>query len=118
MAVAAPEVSEQDVDGVHILSVSGDLDLAAAVPFCARVDAARGAGHRRLLLDLAELRFCDSSGLRALIGAVEEVHASAGRVVIVPPGDGAVARTFALAGAGELMPLSPSTADGVSALRD
>jgi anti-sigma B factor antagonist len=118
MAVAAPAVSEHDVDGVHVLRVAGDLDLAAAVPLCAHVDAARDAGHRRLLLDLSELRFCDSSGLRALMGAVEEVHASAGRVVVVPPGDGAVARTFALAGAGELLPLRPNVADGVSALRD
>lgn len=117
MAVAAPAVTEHDVDGVHVLSVGGDLDLAAAVPFCARVDAARAAGHRRLLLDLTELRFCASSGLRALIGAVEEVRASAGRVVVVPPGDGTVARTFALAGADELLPLCPSVADGVSALR-
>jgi anti-sigma B factor antagonist len=118
MAVAAPPVSEHDVDGVQVLRAAGDLDLAAAVPLCACVEAARETGHRRLVLDLTELRFCDSSGLRALIGAAEEVHASAGRVVVVPPGDGAVAHTFALAGAGELLPLCPTVADGVSTLRD
>ncbi len=116
MVVAAPGVTEYDVDGVHVVSVAGELDLAAAVPFCALVDAARDAGHRRLLLDLTDLQFCDSSGLRALIRAVGEVHVSAGRVVVVPPADGAVARTFTLAGAGELLPLRPSTDDGLASL--
>jgi anti-sigma B factor antagonist len=116
MTVVAPGVSETDVDGVHVLSVSGELDLAAAVPFCALVDSSRSAGHRRLLLDLTDLEFCDSRGLRALIRAVDEVHASAGRVAVVPPADGAVARTFTLSGAGELLPLCPSADDGVALL--
>src|SRR4051812_46953453 len=57
---------------------------APPAEFCARVDAARMAGTRRLLLDLTQLRACDASGLRALIGAAAEVAASAGRVALVP----------------------------------
>jgi anti-sigma B factor antagonist len=110
------DVSEHDLDGVHVLAASGELDLAAAAQFCARIDEVRDAGHPRLLLDLTELEFCDSSGLRALIGAAREVLASGGQVVMVPPVDGPVARLFALAGAPELLPLQSSEADGVAAL--
>jgi anti-sigma B factor antagonist len=110
------DVVEHDVDGVRVVGVSGELDLAGAVKLCARVDAARDAGRRRLVLDLTRLEFCDSSGLRALIGAAAEVRATAGRVVIVPPVAGAVARLFALAGVEEILPLRSSVSDGLGAL--
>ena len=106
----------RDVDGVRILGASGELDLGAAVELCAQVDTARAAGCRRMLLDLTGLEFCDSSGLRALIGAAEELRASAGRLFVVPAVAGAVARLFALTGADELLPLCPSLSDGLAAL--
>ena len=109
-------ITERDSDGIRMLDVAGELDLATAVQLCAQVDAARRAGQRRLLVDLTGLEFCDSSGLRALIGAAEEILASAGRVVIVPPVGGAVARLFALIGAGELLPLRTSAAEALAAL--
>jgi anti-sigma B factor antagonist len=108
-------VEERDVDGIRVLSAYGALDLAAAAAFCGSMDAMR-FGRRRLLLDLTPLEFCDSSGLRAVIGAVEEVVASGGCVAVVPPEDGAVARLFALAGASEFMPPYASTDEGLSAL--
>jgi anti-sigma B factor antagonist len=114
---APSDYRERDVAGVHVVHADGELDLDTAGELCARVDAARAAGHRRLLIDLTQLRFCDSTGLRALAGAVGEIAAGAGRVVVIPPTDGAVARVFTLAGAGESLPLRPTVADGLAALR-
>jgi anti-anti-sigma factor len=111
------EIYERDHDGVRVIRVLGDLDLGAAAEFCARVDAARAGGSTRLLLDLTQLGFCDSRGLRALIGAAAEVVASAGRVALVPPVDGPAARLFALTGAAELLPLHPSMAEAQAVLR-
>jgi anti-sigma B factor antagonist len=107
---------EHDVAGVHVISASRELDLATAAELCARVDAARNAGRKRLLLDLRGLEFCDSSGLRALIGAAKEVRASAGRLVVIPPVAGAVVRLFAITGADELLALRSSMEDGLAAL--
>lgn len=109
-------ITECDLDGVHIVSAGGALDLAAAPAFCSRVDAARDSGHGRVLLDLTELEFCDSSGLRALMNAAHEIHACAGRVVVVPPANGAVARLFALTGASEFLPVQGTVDDGLAAL--
>jgi anti-sigma B factor antagonist len=106
-----PEIYERDDDGIRVIGARGDLDLGAAAEFCARVDAARTAGTRRLLLDLTQLRACDASGLRALLGAAAEVAASAGRVALVPPDEGPAARLFALTGAAEFLPLHPTVAD-------
>src|SRR3954447_10052635 len=110
------EIRECDHLGVRVIGVSGALDLGAAAEFCARVDAARAAGSGRVLLDLTQLHFCDSSGLRALIGAAAEVVASAGRVALVPPNEGPAARLFALTGADEVFPLHPTVTQAQVAL--
>jgi anti-sigma B factor antagonist len=118
MAAGEPALGlyERDADGIRVIGARGSLDLGAAAEFCARVDAARMAGTRRLLLDLTQLRACDASGLRALIGAAAEVAASAGRVALVPPVDGPAARLFALTGAAEFLPLHPTRAEAQAVL--
>ena len=70
-----------------------------------RIDAARRGGSRRLLVDLTTAEFCDSTGLRALIGCRLEIVAGGGRMVVAALDDSAVGRMFALAGAHELLPV-------------
>ena len=101
---------------MHVLSGVGDLDLAGAATFCARVDAARDAGRERLLIDLTHLSFCDTSGLRALTRAADEFALSAGDVAMVVPADEEIAR-LAVTVAAERLPLHASVDDGVARLR-
>jgi anti-sigma B factor antagonist len=109
-------ISEDDRGDVRVLRAAGELDLAAACTLCARVDAARDAGFRRVLVDLTRLEFCDSSGLRALVGAADEVIAGAGRLAVIAPDEGAVARLFTITGAREFLPVHASLDDGLAAL--
>ena len=83
----------------------GELDLATAPRLCVRIDAARRDGHSRVLVDLSTAEFCDSAGLRALVGSYHEMAASGGRMAVVALEDSAVGRLFTLAGANELMPV-------------
>jgi anti-sigma B factor antagonist len=55
----------------------GELDLATAPLLRAQVDdllAGNGQHRALLLIDLAELTFCDSSGLRVLLEIVDSCH--------------------------------------------
>lgn len=81
----------------------GELDLATAPRLCVRIDVARRNGSRRILVDLTTAEFCDSAGLRALIGAHREVAAHGRRMAVAALEDSAVGRLFALAGADELL---------------
>ena len=38
------EIREHDADGVHVIAMRGELDLATAPRLCVRIDAARRAG--------------------------------------------------------------------------
>lgn len=97
------EIREHRAGPVHVIAMQGELDIATAPRLCVRIDAARRAGSRRLLVDLTTAEFCDSVGLRALVGSRHEMRAGGGRMAIAALADSAVGRLFALAGAHELL---------------
>ena len=110
------EIREHDADGVHVVAMLGELDLATAPRLAFRIDAARGRGARRLVVDLTAAEFCDSTGLRALVGCRREVVAGGGRMAVAVLEESAVARMFALAGAHELMPVYDGLEPALAAL--
>src|SRR3954452_5275518 len=87
-------VDQEERDGMVVVSVAGELDLATAPRLASRLHAPPGRGPPpprlgsrldalrrngrppRVLIDLTRLEFCDSTGLRALIGAATELRAA------------------------------------------
>jgi anti-sigma B factor antagonist len=110
-------VQERNEAGVRVIAVAGELDIATAPELCARLDATRSARKPRLLVDLSDVDFCDSTGLRALLGAASEVRAHGGRFAIVCPPSGDVARLLEVVGAGEWMAIHADPESGLAALR-
>jgi anti-sigma B factor antagonist len=110
-------VEEHDEAGVKVLHVAGELDIATAPRLCARLDATRTGRRPRLLVDLTDVDFCDSTGLRALLGAASEVRAHGGRFAIVCPPAGDVARLLEIVGAAEWMAIHSDAESGMAALR-
>jgi anti-sigma B factor antagonist len=108
---------ERDEAGVRVIAVAGELDIATAPELCARLDATRTGRRPRLLVDLTEVEFCDSTGLRALLGAASEVRAHGGRFAIVCPPTGDVARLLDIVGASEWMAIHSDSESGLAALR-
>lgn len=110
------EIREHDAGGAHVIAMRGELDLATAPRLAVRIDATRRNGGRRLLVDLTTADFCDSSGLRALVGCRQEIVASGGRMAVAIRSDSAVGRMFSVAGAHELLPVYESVDAGLAAL--
>ena|SRR5215210_698559 len=110
------EIRERDAGDVHVIAMRGELDLATAPRLCVRIDAARGTGSRRVLVDLTTAGFCDSAGLRALIGSHQEMAAHGRRMAVAVHEDSAVGRLFALAGAHELLEVHADAEAALAAL--
>jgi anti-sigma B factor antagonist len=73
-------VSDQAGDGLRLI---GELDIAATDALLEEVDTfATRDGSRDLRIDLAELTFIDSSGIRALLKAAQRIG---GNVVLLSP---------------------------------
>jgi anti-sigma B factor antagonist len=110
----APYRAEEqiDEDGVVRLTLVGELDIAVADQLTRRVHELATA-RQRIRLDLSQLDFVDSTGLRAVIGAVMESERDGFELEIVPEVNGQVRRLVDLSGVadklwpeGETLPAS------------
>ena len=67
------EVTTEHQEDVARVGARGDLDLGTAATLCSHLTEAIQRPAGRIILDLSEIVFCDSTGLRAIIGVVREV---------------------------------------------
>ena len=79
-----------------VVLVTGDVDLAMFGAVESALRAAR-VGVTVLVLDLHEVDFMDTSGLRLVIAEQQRAEADGHRFVVVP-GSGKVQRLFEIAG--------------------
>lgn len=97
--------SERDGD-LHVVTVKGELDLAVAP----RIEAALGPdaeGAGAVLVDLTELGFMDSAGLRALLMASERFRQAATPWAVAVGEDSAVRRMLSLSETEATLPVFP-----------
>ena len=80
-----------------LVALAGELDIATA-PALEEKLAQLGDGIARVVLDLRELAFIDSTGLRVVLGLANGLGESSATVAIVK-GPEAVQRVFTLTGA-------------------
>ena len=93
-------VVSEEPGGVRI-TPRGELDIATQAAL--REVLAHHAGAASLTLDLGELRFVDTSGLRLILETAEAARRDGGAFAVLP-GSPAVQRLFELAGVAELVP--------------
>jgi anti-anti-sigma factor len=102
---------EQDGPAAR-LHLTGEMDVACRGPFADAVQQCLGYGTTDMLLDLTELSFIDSSGLRMLIELWDKSRHN-GLEISILQGTGQVRRTMEIAGLDNFLPI----ADRGSSLR-
>jgi anti-sigma B factor antagonist len=108
-----PEDSQVDGRAVAILRVVGEVDLANAGELTEQLLSERCRGADAVLLDLSNLDFMDSSGLRSVLIAAEELPCPI--VTVVAPGS-SVSRLLDLAEVGDRVRRFPDDAAALAAL--
>lgn len=94
---------ESSIDGdVGSISLHGELDLAGAGQLESSLHAAEQRRPGRLIIDLSDLHFIDSTGLRLLLAAASRA-AEDGWELVLRPGRPAVQRVFEVTGALEVL---------------
>jgi anti-sigma B factor antagonist len=104
---------------VPVVRATGELDLNTAPQLCAEIQRAvtrASRRPRRVVIDLVGLAFCDSTGLRALIGAVREVEVLGGVAVVAVAPEGALDRLLELSGLREFLRVSSSAEEALRRL--
>jgi anti-anti-sigma factor len=77
-------IEESIDDETQLVAIHGDVDLKTARSFRAALDEAAQEGKPRLIVDMSEVPFMDSSGLAALIGAQKAFRDRTRLIVICP----------------------------------
>ena len=71
---AAAGLEAHEEDGALVLRLTGDLDVTNAEQVRSAIDAAVSSQTERLIFDLEDLQFMDSSGLAMLVSMTQKVH--------------------------------------------
>ncbi|MFH8368591.1 STAS domain-containing protein [Streptomyces sp. NPDC018031] len=103
-----------------VLSVSGEMDLVTSPAVRQHVHDAVADGRHAVVLDLSEVRFCDSSGVGVLIATRRLLRSCSGRLRLILPAQDApdgshVNRVLAALGVRRLFEVYPDVAAATEA---
>jgi anti-anti-sigma factor len=101
------EVSLTERGSTLLVQVAGELDLATSPQLREEVEDVDWDEMKRVVFDLLEVEFMDSSGLGVLI-ALREEHPET-EIALVADGDGLVTKVLRLTAMEELFPIHSST---------
>lgn len=76
------EINEERKAGLVILGLSGKLDATTAKTFEEKILAEIDSGDRQFVIDLSQLEYVSSSGLRVFLLAAKRLHSTDGKIVL------------------------------------
>ncbi|WP_086849386.1 STAS domain-containing protein [Amycolatopsis kentuckyensis] len=94
-----------DSGGAGGYTLRGEFDFAASAKLAELLPA--DPGPARVVVDMAEVTYCDSSCLQVLLRLARGLRAAGGRFAVVSAAP-AVTRPIALLGLGDVMPVHPA----------
>jgi anti-sigma B factor antagonist len=104
-------------DDRHVVAVRGEIDLFTAPELKQKLTDAIEAGKSRIVVDLTETTFLDSTALGVLIGAVKRLRSRDGALVIVNT-DQNIAKTFEITGLDQIFTILGTRDSAIAALDD
>jgi anti-sigma B factor antagonist len=109
-------LTEESLDDErHVVAVRGEIDLFTAPELKGAVVGAIDAGRTRLVVDLSETTFLDSTALGVLIGALKRLRTRDGVMTIVNR-DPNIAKTFEITGLDQIFVIAETREAAVAAL--
>jgi anti-sigma B factor antagonist len=102
-------------DDSGLVALSGEVDISTAPRFKEDLLALMDEGVRRIVVDLSEVTFIDSTALGVLIGGVRRLHEREGRLVLVAA-TRPVLRALTLTGLDRVFTICPTREEAVAAL--
>jgi len=111
------EMQVQDAgEDLAILVVGGEVDFEVSPQLKARMMKTIKAGRRRVVLDLSDVTFIDSTAIGVIAGAVEKLdEAGGGSLAIVCTHD-KVMQIFEITGLDSVITVHPSREEALAAL--
>ena len=101
----------------HVVSVNGDLDLYTAPRLQSELDVLWEDGAQKVIVDLVDVPFIDSTALGVLVRAAKRSRAVHGQLILVS-NDPRTLRVLEITGLSRVFVVERSLADAVGAVLD
>jgi anti-sigma B factor antagonist len=109
-------ITEQPIDAErHVLAVRGEIDLFTAPELKQVLAESIEGGRIRIVVDLTDTTFLDSTALGVLIGAVKRLRSRDGALAIVNI-DENIAKTFEITGLDQIFTIVPTRDEAIDAV--
>jgi len=105
-------ISVSEMRRVTLIEVSGRVDSLSATKLGETLNEQIDAGHIQLVIDLSNVEYISSAGLREIVSAAKKVRASGGDLRIASPSQ-RVRDVLELAGLLELFQIFPTQVEAV-----
>src|SRR4030095_2958424 len=109
------DISEDRKADAVILALSGKLDATTAKTFEDKILGVINSGTQRLVVDLSQLDYVSSSGLRVFIIAAQRLQTVGGKIVLCSMKDH-VRQVFDLAGFSSMLSIYGSRDEAIKGL--
>ena len=108
--------AQPDNNGVAIVDVQGEVDVYTAPRLREELHHSLDAGKTRIVVNLADVAYMDSSGLGVLIGALKRAREDSGDLVVAAP-NARISRILEVTGLSKIFNVRDSVAEAITALK-
>ncbi len=108
------EVSELESNGIPVLAVRGEVDVATAPQLRERLNAFAEPGNVTIVVDLTDVSFVDSTALGVLVSGAKRLRKGGGdlKLVVTEPH---IAKVLSITGLNEVFEVFATAGEAVSA---
>jgi len=110
------QIRVQDLKGVPVASLEGEIDIANATQIRAQLTAAVPNTASGFVIDLTPTSYLDSRGVHLILEVVERAARGQQHVRLVVPSDSHVYRILHLSRVQDAVPIDPTVDDAVRAI--
>jgi len=107
------EIVTQEFPNIAVITVSGRVDSATAPELESRLRAAVDSNHTQIVLDLKNVEYMSSAGLRAMVSTLKAVKRVNGDLRIASPSP-RVEEVLRLAGLTSIFSIHPTQEEAVA----
>ncbi len=110
------EIRSETVEEFHCVFLKGRLDIAGTQSVDLKFTTLTSTRRQPVMVDLSEVDFISSIGMRLLVANAKTLHATGTKMVLVKPQQ-VVLDVLRTAGIDQLIPITVSASDAAAILR-
>ena len=107
---------EDHGDDLRKVRLAGRLDMLGMEPIALKFTSLTASHAQRVLVDLREVTFLASIGIRSIVSSARALEAKGGRMVLLVAPGSSVEATLTSTGISEVIPIHTDEAEALAAL--